>query len=68
MMKEIRDLRLQLVRLVSDHLQNRGLDPDKWALSPPTAQQQGILQQVLTAGLVDQVPPHPWIGLYGEWQ
>lgn len=31
------------------------MDPDKWALSPPTAQQQGILQQVLTAGLVDQV-------------
>ena len=54
-MKEIRDLRLQLARLVGDHMESFGLDPGQWAAKPPTATQQSILQQVIVAGLIDQV-------------
>jgi len=56
-MKEIHDLRLQLCRI----LRSMSVDGfsvvvvDDWNLGPPTSSQEQLLQQIIIAGLIDQV-------------
>jgi len=72
-MKEIHDLRLQLVRIINT-LEIEGKSPNlsnDWNLDPPTANQEKLLQQVIIAGFIDQVArriPHETVMQQPELQ